>query len=97
MASWYAFITSRNRPASCSTRPRALQRQTLPVPVTGVAVYSNGVLVGGDGLVEPAHLPQGEAEVAQCEGLPEPVMPSSNYPSDIRRSQRWSARREAGT
>ena len=43
----------------------------------GVAVDDGGVLVGGDGLVEPAHVPQGQAEIVQCPALAVPV---SSFP-----------------
>jgi hypothetical protein len=41
------------------------ERDAFAVPVAGFAVDGGGVLAGGDGLVEPAHLVQGDAEIVK--------------------------------
>src|SRR6266571_3609843 len=49
------------------------ERDALAVPVAGLAEDGGGVLVGGDRLVGPARVPQGEAEVVQRPALAVPV------------------------
>src|SRR6266704_1925105 len=50
-----------------------LQGDDLAVPVAGLAEEGGGVLVGGDGLLEPPHLLQGQAEVGQRHAFAVPV------------------------
>src|ERR1035441_1025212 len=52
---------------------KILQRDALAVLVAGLPEDGGGVLVGGDRLVEPPHLPQGNAEVVQGRALAVPV------------------------
>ncbi len=43
------------------------------MPVAGLPVDGGGVLVGGDDLLEPPHITQGQAEAVQRHGLALPV------------------------
>ena len=53
--------------------PEVVQRHALTVPVASLPEDGEGVLVRGDGLLEPGCLAQGGAEVVQRDALTVPV------------------------
>ena len=64
-ASWRAVMASSNRPQLLQGAAEDVQRHGFAVPVAGLPEDGGRVLVGGDGLLEPAHLLQRAAEVVQ--------------------------------